>query len=45
VPVGVDGGDVAGGIEFGYLFGSEVPAYGGEVLFELFFVPCADDDA
>ena len=43
VPVGVDGFYGAGGVEFGYLFFGEVPAYRAEILFQLFFVAGADD--
>ena len=44
VPVGVGGGEVAGGVEFGDLIFGEVPAGGGDVLAELFFVAGADDE-
>lgn len=44
VPVGVGERNGAGGVELGYLFGGELPAYGGEVLFELLFGTGSDDD-
>ena len=44
VPVGVDGLGGAGGVEFGDLVFGEVPADGGEILAELFFVAGAHDD-
>ncbi len=43
VPVGVGEIHCAGGVEFGDLLLSQIPADGAEVLFQLLFVARADD--
>ncbi len=43
VPVGVRERDGARGVKFGYLFGGQVPAGGGEVCAELLFIAGTDD--
>src|SRR6266850_1256061 len=44
VPIRIRGRHVAGGIQTGDLFASEIPSDGTDVLAALFFVACADDD-
>jgi hypothetical protein len=44
MPVGIDGLLLAGAVEFSDLIGSQIPAFGGQILAKLLFVSSADND-